>query len=494
MRRIQIFSALIATTLVPFLAGVCHGMDVRVVDINPVTKEAGAYPTLVLSGEILTGDYERLLGYAIENNLDLHAMSITLATPGGDISEALKIGQLLKSIYATVDVGPVTGPCASACFILYASAVNRSATAGTVGIHRPYLSKERFQNLSPSQAEKLETNALLAAEDYLHKLRVPSSLVDVMFENASSEIHWLTDDELQALGENPAWYEEFLIARCNLNKEARPYYLAHPDDKVVFAKLMEVYGCGKRLTEQEAVSNFEAAKEGYVRQLSPGDAQRLTHAADSHDKVYAALNTDIPNWKQINTSKAFLAWLDDGDQAGANGISTKSLLSNAFEANQKAVVVSIFKAYLRQHSGIADTASAPTPPQLGTSAVSTSTDRWVTFADISENSGGLNTHATWYIDRNSLQKKGSEFSADVRVTATNDGGLPQLRNTISLTRWSVNCSGRSYWDHGGTTAYRDNGQWIPSPYPASDKPVAATPSNKRATQLIEGICTAVYGP
>ncbi len=63
---------------------------------------------------------------------------------------------------------------------------------------------------------KLETGALLAAEDYLHKLRVPSALVDTMFENASSEIHWLTAEELRAMGARPAWYEEFLIARCNL--------------------------------------------------------------------------------------------------------------------------------------------------------------------------------------------------------------------------------------------------------------------------------------
>jgi hypothetical protein len=165
------------------------GMDIDVEYINPFTGHSGPYPTLVLRGEIVPGDYERLFEYAEKNNIDLHAIQITLGSPGGDVSEALKIGQLFKGIYADVAVGPVTGQCASACFILYASAVHRTSAPGLVGIHRPYLSKQRFQTLSPSQAERLETSTLSAAEGYLHKLGVPSSIVDTMFENASTEIH-----------------------------------------------------------------------------------------------------------------------------------------------------------------------------------------------------------------------------------------------------------------------------------------------------------------
>ena len=68
-----------------------------------------------------------------------------------------------------------------------------------------------MRSLSPGQAEALKTKAMLDAEEYLHQLRVPNNLVEIMFENASNEIHWLTDDELERqLGGRPPWYEEFL--------------------------------------------------------------------------------------------------------------------------------------------------------------------------------------------------------------------------------------------------------------------------------------------
>lgn len=152
MHLLRKLPILTIAVILPLAPGISHGLDISVEDINPITGNKAASPMLVLRGEIVSGDYDRLLGYAVENNVDLHSISIALATPGGDVSEALKIGQLLKSIYATVSAGPATGPCASACFILFASAVDRSAVPGIVGIHRPYLSKERFQTFSPSQA------------------------------------------------------------------------------------------------------------------------------------------------------------------------------------------------------------------------------------------------------------------------------------------------------------------------------------------------------
>jgi hypothetical protein len=471
------------------LPNIGHGMDIRVDYINPDLGHDHPYPTLVLAGEIVPGDYDRLLEYATRNNVDLHILPITLATPGGDIAEALKIGQLLKSIYATVVVGPKTGPCASACFILFASAVNRSAIPGLVGIHRPYLSKERFQALSPPQAEKLETGALLAAEDYLHKLRVPSALVDTMFENASSEIHWLTAEELRALGARPAWYEEFLIARCNLDKDAETEFLDHPDNTALLNKLVAVSNCGHQLTDQEATSNLAAATRRYEKTASADELQQVKRANSSHEATFSALNAEVPNWRTINNSKPFLAWLDDGGEEGSNGVSTRDILRQAYDMNQRALVVAIFKEYLAQHP---EPTSAPAQSQVPP-AVLVSADRWVGFADISYTSEGITAHSTWDIDRNSLRETGSRFSADVRLTMTMDGGAPQLRHMLSITHWTVDCSARTYMDHGGTVAYLDNGKWVPNPYEGTTAPMTASASNPRATELINGICAAVFG-
>jgi hypothetical protein len=225
-------------------------------------------PALLMRGEIVPGDYDRLIKYYLRsglyNGLDVLSVKVILSSPGGDVTEAIKIGKFLKSIYATVGVGPTFGKCASACFIIFASAVDRESEQGFVGIHRPYISPERMRSLSPGQAETLETKAMLDAEEYLHQLRVPTGLVELMFENASNEIHWLTDDELERqLGERPPWYEEFLIARCGLDKSVERRYLAG-NNHALLSQMVTVDQCGGELTRPDAVKNFSKALAPYT--------------------------------------------------------------------------------------------------------------------------------------------------------------------------------------------------------------------------------------
>lgn len=240
-----------------------YAMDFRLTNKSPVNDVHidGANPPLLLHGEIQPGDYERLLKYAAANHIILAQKALILASPGGDVTEALKIGRLVKRLYAEVAVGRTFGPCASACFIIFASSVHRMGMPGFVGIHRPYLSPARFQSLSPSAAETLETHALTDAENYLHELRVPSNLVDTMFEHASTEIHWLSAEELDhQLGESPAWYEEFLIARCGLHR--RPS-LAGTANQSELQEAEAALECGERLTLEDAFKAYHAAIRPY---------------------------------------------------------------------------------------------------------------------------------------------------------------------------------------------------------------------------------------
>jgi hypothetical protein len=327
-----------------------YGMDFSVAFLNPfIPGSEAAYPTLLMKGDILPGDYDRLLTFAVTNNVDLASIQFTLASPGGDVSEALKIGQLLKSLYASVAVGPVTGRCASACFIIFASAVERASAGGLVGIHRPYVDPDRMRSLSPGAAEALETRALLDAEQYLHRLRVPTNIVDEMFEHASTEIDWLTDDELlHELGERPPWYEEFLIARCGLDKATQEQFLQDPDNAALFNSLMAVFDCGSNLTHPEAVKALNEA-------LAPYRARSLG-AQQGHKAVWAALSATIPNWKRINTSPDFVAWLDHDDGLARGGQTKHYILKTAFNDNDAALVVAIFKAYVEdnaKHEGTA---------------------------------------------------------------------------------------------------------------------------------------------
>lgn len=252
-----------------------YTMDFSQTHANPFDGSASPHPFLLMRGEIVPGDYDRLIRFYLRNALynddgvDLTRVQVTLSSPGGDVTEALRIGKFLKSIFARVNVGPTYGPCASACFIIFASAVERSSYSPFVGIHRPYISPKRMRSLSPEQAETLETKAMLDAEEYLHQLRVPNNLVEIMFEHASTEIHWLTNDELEhQLGERPPWYEEFLIARCGLDKSVEQRFAEDPNNDVLSSQMetqmKTVAVCGAHLTRPDAVNNFSKALAPYT--------------------------------------------------------------------------------------------------------------------------------------------------------------------------------------------------------------------------------------
>jgi hypothetical protein len=259
-------SLLIASSLFLVFTSLSFGMDFSTTRIDPFGDGQVKKAAVLLKGEILPGDLERLIQFAVHNAIDLANEYFILSSPGGDVSEALKIGELVKSLYVTVWVGPDTGQCASACFIIFASAVNRYALTGLVGIHRPYVDRTRLRLLSPKNVEALENKALLDAENYLHQLRVPSYLVDKMFQHASSEIYWLSNEDLVSeLGTRPAWYEEFLIARCGFDKEGEQRYMRDPAafGDVLRNMLIPVEQCGERLTRSEALENYNRVAARY---------------------------------------------------------------------------------------------------------------------------------------------------------------------------------------------------------------------------------------
>jgi hypothetical protein len=200
------------------------------------------------------------------------------------------------------------------------------------------------------QPKPLETRALLDAEQYLHRLRVPSSTVDEMFEHASTEIHWLTDDELRhELGERPSWYEEFLIARYGLDKATEEQFLRDPDNETLFKSMMRAEDCGRQLTRSEIMKALNVALAPYRARLA--EQQRGSNSPKGHQAVWTALSAAIPNWRQINTNAEFTAWLDHDDGFATMGQTKRDCLRVAFHNNETALVVAIFKAYIDEKGG-----------------------------------------------------------------------------------------------------------------------------------------------
>jgi hypothetical protein len=340
VRRLWLLSAVSLFVVFITLGSPAYTMDFSQTHVNPFDGSLDPDPYLLMRGEIVPGDYDRLIMYATHNGVNLAAIQVILSSPGGDVTEALRLGKFLKSIFVPVSVGPKSGQCASACFIIFASAVDRTSLRGLIGIHRPYLSPERMRSLSPAQAEAFETKAMLDAEDYLHQLRVPNNLVEIMFEHASNEIHWLTDDELyRQLGKRPPWYEEFLIARCGLDKAVEQRFLEDPHNQVLYAQIVTVFACGHDVTRADAKKAFANA------------------VSKSHQALWAMLREALPEWEKINHSAEFLAWLDQTDVFA--GTTRRQLLKATFDKNDATRVVAIFKEYVDTHSRQSRPAAGP---------------------------------------------------------------------------------------------------------------------------------------
>jgi hypothetical protein len=214
-------------------------------DHDPFTgRFVGPEGPLVISGEIVPGDYAALLSKILADRERFLAQNkIILASDGGDVAEALKVARLVKSLYTQVIVGPLTGRCVSACFFIYAAAGEREADGERlIGINRPYLAAPEAGSAStaPADAAALESGALAKVRAFLADNAVPDYLLAEMFRRASDDAYWLSAEDLKNLGYRSPWYERYLRARCAW------------DDKAAIDDLKRMLKCRDQVTRAAA--------------------------------------------------------------------------------------------------------------------------------------------------------------------------------------------------------------------------------------------------
>ena len=190
---------------------------------------------VLIEGQIVKGDYKRFQYLALtvppEGNV------VWLASPGGDLAEAVKIGLLVRRLKLDVQVpvsnkniwsimlsvsDPRNNVCASACFFIYAAGVHRSGDI--LGVHRPRITEEDLKNLTMNEAALGQTSANDLASTYLRKMGVPASIIEKMQTTKPNDIQWLNEDELKSLSGYIPQYEDWLDARC-------PYGTEVPEDR-----------------------------------------------------------------------------------------------------------------------------------------------------------------------------------------------------------------------------------------------------------------------
>jgi hypothetical protein len=228
------------------------GADLFYLDHDPFTdRYVGPVGPLVISGEILPGDYDHLLSKITDDeNRFLALNKVILASDGGDVSEALKIAGLVKSLYTEVIVGTLTGRCVSACFFIYAAA-NRREVDGErlLGINRPYIADAAAASAPPPDPAIAESRALTQVRAFLRENNVPGYLVDEMFRHASDDAYWLSADDEKNLGFRSQSFDQFLTAKCAWNDRIERETFA---GKRSIDDLKQMMRCRDRVTQEAA--------------------------------------------------------------------------------------------------------------------------------------------------------------------------------------------------------------------------------------------------
>jgi hypothetical protein len=244
-------------------------------------KFVGPVGPLVFSGEIEPGDYDRLLSKILDDENRFFAENkIILASDGGDVSEALKIAKLIKSLYSEIIVGPQTGRCVSACFLIYAAAHQRGTEGERlIGINRPYIvdasAATAVAAANTGDAGIAESDALARVRGFLHENEVPDYLIEEMFRHASDDAYWLSVDDEKTLGSRSRALNQYLAAKCGWDDalEREVYTGKRP-----LETLTKMWQCRASVTRPDAEKALVTAS----RERSSGDKDLASNGPGSN--------------------------------------------------------------------------------------------------------------------------------------------------------------------------------------------------------------------
>jgi len=173
----------------------------------------------VLEGKIEFGDFDKFKKFVIENE---KVVEIYLASPGGNLNEALKIGVLTRMLrlstvvpsktltaharelaVAQHDLGQSKANymCSSACFFVFVAGINRKSDglgSAIIGIHRPVLSDKDRKTLDYDQVAMAADQIRSTVVKYLTIMDAPVRYAAEMFAVPSGRIRWIRNDEFDA--------------------------------------------------------------------------------------------------------------------------------------------------------------------------------------------------------------------------------------------------------------------------------------------------------
>lgn len=201
---------------------------------------------VLIEGTIAVGDFAKFEAILLRRS---NADPIWLASPGGDLSEAMKIGQLIRELKLSVEAPKESleffpllrdkrnAVCASACFFVYAAGVYRSGSA--LGLHRPYFSREFYAARTLDDAAKSQAVAFGYAAEYLRNMGIEAGIVDRIPSIAANDILWLNEDQIKGLSGFIPIYAEWFRNKCQVTKLSENFPMAEQQAKCRIELLLQ---------------------------------------------------------------------------------------------------------------------------------------------------------------------------------------------------------------------------------------------------------------
>jgi hypothetical protein len=251
--------------------------------------------TLLLKGALRSGDSEIFLKV-----LSVHhpfVRTVLLWSPGGSVVEAMKIGRMVRKnmlkTWAPTELDanglghlydPTSDPlsrntrdlcdgegcnCASACFLIWASGIERYGSA--LGLHRPTTNSTDFTDLPPDRGSSAYREILSGVEQFLLEMEVPQRFIDKMTGTASNNVSWLIWEDQESLQEVSS-ISELLLASCgSLSRDERDFsYQVNDRQRAKMALSERQQSLRDRVRQhQDAINKCREIKIEAFRDSSP---------------------------------------------------------------------------------------------------------------------------------------------------------------------------------------------------------------------------------
>ena len=158
-----------------------------------LTPAGNGKEVILISGEILEDETPKKFLDLVKSS---GADTVSFDSEGGNIMAALELGRAIRK--AGLDTYQEQGrECASACSLLFASGVNRSADDQVIGVHQSWFDTEAGIEMEEAVSAVQELTADMLT--YLIEMGVDPKLLQLSLTTPSDDMHYLSTDEMVSL-------------------------------------------------------------------------------------------------------------------------------------------------------------------------------------------------------------------------------------------------------------------------------------------------------